>query len=87
VKKIQLRSQEDPSVRAKTFLDSHSTHIRKKTHHREYTCGPNDKTKTNNCKGVDRRTYTALMPTTVLSTDQRSTERTTGCPWSDRGGV
>jgi len=31
----------------------------------------NDKTKTNICKGMDLRTYTALMPTTVLSTDQR----------------
>jgi hypothetical protein len=35
VKKIQLGSQEDPPVRNKTPSDSHSTHIRKTTHHRE----------------------------------------------------
>ena len=35
MKKIQLGSQEDPPVRNKTPSDSHSTHIRKTTHHRE----------------------------------------------------
>jgi hypothetical protein len=36
---------------------------------------------------MDVYTYTALMPTTVLSIDLREiTVHTIGCRWSDRGG-